>query len=266
MSNVAISRAQSGLLDAVVVRTGRVSPHVMRVTLGGTDLRRFRYRGFDQWFRLAVPVRDGDRLDNLPQQFGVAGYLRYRSLPRGTRPVIRNYTVRSYRPTPAEIDVDFVVHGSAGVAGPWASAVQPGARVALIDQGCGFRPSQPEWVLLAADESGMPAVAAVLRDLPRNARGHAIIETFDGRDRQDLQAPAGVGVQWVERSPDDRPGSAALPALRRLALPSGTGYAFAVGESSLAVGARRHLVGERGMHKSQVTFCGYWKHGHAAPS
>lgn len=266
MSNIAITRAPSGLLEAAVVRTRRVSPHVARVTLGGGELRQFQYRGFDQWFRLAIPVHDGDRLDNLPQQFGLAGYMRYRTLPKGTRPVIRNYTVRAYRPAPAEIDVDFIVHGSAGVAGPWASTVQPGAKVALIDQGCGFRPQGREPVLLVADESGMPAVAAILRDLPRQVCGHAILELFDTRDRQELHAPEGVSVHWVQRAPDAHPGSAALPALRELALEEGTGYAFAVGESSLAVGARRHLVGERGMHRDRVTFCGYWKRGRAAPS
>ena len=39
-------------------RTERVTPHMVRVTLTGDDLRRFEYRGFDQWFRLAVPVDD----------------------------------------------------------------------------------------------------------------------------------------------------------------------------------------------------------------
>jgi NADPH-dependent ferric siderophore reductase len=35
--------------------------------------------------------------------------------------------------------------------------------------------------------------------------------------------------------------------------------AFAAGESKLATGARRHLVNDRGVPKSNITFCGYWR-------
>jgi NADPH-dependent ferric siderophore reductase len=262
MSNITVTHAPSGLVHTAVVRTEQISPHMMRVTFGGGDLHRFEYRGFDQWFRLAIPVHDGDRFDRLPQRFGVTGYLRYLALPKGSRPVIRNYTVRAYRPEPVELDVDFVVHGTDGVAGPWAMAVEPGTDVAFIDQGCGYKPVPAGQTVLVADESGLPAVAGILRDLPRETTGHAIVELFDARDRQELGEPDGVTVHWLERAPGAEPGSAALPALRGLELPDAV-YAFAVGESSVATGARRQLV-ERGLPKTSITFCGYWKRGRAA--
>ena len=188
MSNIAITHAPSGLLHAQVVRRELVTPHMVRVTLAGGELERFEFRGFDQWFRLAVPTGEDSRLDNLPETFGIGGYLRYSVLPRATRPVIRNYTVRAFRTDPFELDIDFVVHGSEGIAAPWAESVEPGAEVAFIDQGCGWRPAPADWVLLVADESGLPAVAGILRDLPRDATGHAFIELFDSRDRQPLEA------------------------------------------------------------------------------
>ncbi|NQX33631.1 siderophore-interacting protein [Herbiconiux sp. VKM Ac-2851] len=264
MSNIAVTHAESGLVRTAVVRSERVTPHMQRVTFGGGDLDRFRFRGFDQWFRLAVPVDDRTRFERLPDTFGMGGYLKYLALPKGTRPVIRNYTVRAYRAEPAELDVDFVVHGDAGVAGPWASAVEPGsalAEVAFIDQGCGWSPAPHDSVLLVGDESGLPAVAGILRDLPRDATGHAVIELFDERDRQPVSAPEGVRVQWVTRSAEAAPGSAALPAVRELPALEGRVAAFAVGESAVATGVRRHLVAERGLPKAAVTFCGYWKRG-----
>ncbi|MEN2740931.1 siderophore-interacting protein [Microbacterium sp. X-17] len=264
MSNITITHAPSGLVRTSVVRSERISPHVVRVTFGGGDLAAFEYQGFDQRFRLAVPAHDQARLDNLPEKFGVGGYLRYLTLPRGTRPVIRNYTVRAFRPDPVELDVDFVVHGTEGVAGPWAASVDPGVEVAFIDQGRGWKPVPADWLLLVADESGLPAVAGILRDLPGDATGHAFIELFDAADRQDLERPAGVELHWLERSPAEAPGSAALPALRALEFPSTSVYAFAVGESALATGARRHLVNDRGVAKANVTFCGYWRAGRAS--
>ena len=140
MSSITVTHAPSGLVHASVARTERVTPHMVRVTLTGDDLRRFDHRGFDQWFRLAVPVDDHARFDNLPDTFDTRSYLRYLVLPKSTRPVIRNYTVRAFRRDELELDIDFVCHGTAGIAGPWAESVEPGTEVAFIDQGCGWAP------------------------------------------------------------------------------------------------------------------------------
>lgn len=268
MSNIAVTHAPSGLMHTEVVRRERLTPNIVRVTLGGGDLSKFEFQGFDQWFRLALPAHPGhDRFDRLPERFGLGGYLKYLSTPSSLRPVVRNYTVRDFRAESAELDIDFVVHGDAGIAGPWASSVEPAtaaATVALIDQGCGWKPVPHDEVLIVADESGMPAAVGILRDLPRDARGHAVIELFDGADRQATDGPSGVEVHWVVRDPSTPPGTLALPALAALDFPAQRTYAFAVGESALATGARRHLVNERGLSKQQVTFSGYWKLGRAA--
>lgn len=268
MSNISITHTQSGLLHASVVRTERISPNFVRVTVGGPGLERFEPQGFDQWFRLVIPVHDDDRLDLMPDRFGMAGYLRYLALPKGVRPAVRNYTVLQWRPSPAEIDIDFVVHGTHGVAAPWAVSAEPRREVAMIDQGCGWNPASADrlaspWVLLAADESALPAVAGILRDLPSHTQGHAFIELFDEADRQYLEAPDGVTIHWLCRNRTEGPGTVLLPAIRELQFPVGSVTAFAAGESALATGVRRHLVGERGVPKSQVTFCGYWKLGRA---
>ncbi|MGO1629589.1 siderophore-interacting protein [Microbacterium sp.] len=266
MSNITVTHAPSGLVLAEVVRSQRVTPNMVRITISGADLERYRYRGFDQWFRLALPVRGDGALERMPATFTIGGYLKYLALPKGTRPVIRNYTVRAFRPAERELDIDFVSHGEDGVAGPWAANVESGERVAFIDQGCGWKGLDADWSLIVADESALPAAAGVLRDMPRDARGHAIIELFDARDRQDVDAPDGVTVHWLERAVDDAPGTAALAALRELDFPDGVPYAFCVGEQALATGARRHLVRERGVPKQQVTFSGYWRLGRSSPS
>jgi Siderophore-interacting protein len=267
MTNVAVVHAPSGLVRTSVVRRELVTPHMVRVTFGGGDLEKFEFQGFDQWFRLAVPTHEtGDRFDNLPDRFGVLGYLKYLTTPAGTRPAIRNYTARAFRPESLELDVDFVVHGDEGVAAPWAATVEPGtplAEVALIDQGRGWKPVPHDEVLLIGDETALPAIAGILRDLPRDARGHAVIEVFDVADKQPLEGPEGVEVHWVVRDPAIAPGAVALPALSVLDFPIHRTYAFAAGESSLATGARRYLVEQRGVPKQHVTFCGYWKLGKA---
>ncbi|MBK0417536.1 siderophore-interacting protein [Leucobacter sp. CSA1] len=264
--NIAVTHADTGLVTAEVVAAERISPNMVRVTVGGDEIADWRNLGFDQWFRLALPVAGADtRFDRLAERFDTRGYLRYLSLPKATRPVIRNYTVRAFRPAASELDIDFVVHGSgdpehAGVAGPWASSLPVGQRVALIDQGCGYRPVDgADRVVLAGDESAMPAVLGILRDLPADATGHAVIEVPHADDRQAVAAPADVDVHWIVRDPGSAPGAEALDALRGLPEWSGPVSAFVAGEQKLATGGRRHLVNDRGVAKSAVDFCGYWR-------
>lgn len=258
-SNITVTHAETGVVTAEVVEARRISPHFVRLTVEGDELARWRDLGFDQWFRLAVPTSESTRFDNLADTFDTAGYLKYLTLPRATRPVIRNYTVRAFRPEVRELDIDFVAHGGEGVAGPWAEGLPVGASVAMIDQGCGYQHAAADHTLLVGDESALPAVVGILRDLPRDTRGDAIIEIADLDDRQTVDAPDGVEVHWVVREPGRRVGETALQHLVDLPPLDGSVQAFAAGESKLATGARRHLVNDRQVPKQAITFCGYWR-------
>lgn len=260
------------LLRLEVMRTRRLSPHWARITLGGGEIERFTPMGFDQWFRLFLPVGGDDGLDRLPAKANsMLGYLKYLRIPDGVRPVMRNYTVREHRPataeTGAEIDVDFVLHGRAddGTAGPasaWAERAEPGESVVIIDEGLGFPPARGvDRVVLVADETGLPAVAGVCASLPETSEGIALVEVPSDEDALEFAHPAGVEVRFLIRPEDVAPGTLALDALRHAPLPVSPLHAFIVGEQSLPAGARRHLVGERGMDKDSVSFVGYWKKG-----
>ena len=92
-----------GLVHLQVLRTERLSPHWMRVTLGGGEIDRFRPMGYDQWFRLFLPLGGDEGLDRLPAKANkMFGYLKYLRIPDGVRPVMRNYTVRAFRPATAD--------------------------------------------------------------------------------------------------------------------------------------------------------------------
>lgn len=259
-------RKTTGLYTAEVARSERITPHMVRVTLRGDDLVRLPQRGYDQWFRLFLPRADGDTdFAGVPEGFGLAGYLRYLAARSGTRPPFRNYTVRAHRPGAGELDVDFVAHGDTGIAGPWAQRARPGERVALIDQGRGFDPlDDADTVLLAGDESALPAIAGILRDLPRDAQGLAIVEIPDAADQQELDAPPGVEVRWLARAdPHDRPGLLALEAVRaRSPEHPATLHAYLAGEQQLVAESRRHLVAA-GVPKPRIAFTGYWRIGRA---
>ncbi|MFF2487336.1 siderophore-interacting protein [Microbacterium sp. NPDC058062] len=266
-----------GLVHLTVLRTERLSPHWLRVTLGGGEIDRFRAMGYDQWFRLFLPLGGDEGLERLPAKANkMFGYLKYLRIPDGVRPVMRNYTVRAFRPatatTGAEIDVDFVLHGSAadGTAGPasrWAESCQAGESVVVIDEGLTFNPDRgTDRVVLVSDETGLPAIAGICAALPSHATGHAIVEVPSAEDALDFPHPAGVAVRWIVRDHDVKPGTLALQALRDASIPDAAIHAYIVGEQALATEGRRHLVGERGVSKDLVSFCGYWRVGAASPA
>ncbi|MDG4825413.1 siderophore-interacting protein [Asanoa sp. WMMD1127] len=257
------------VLMVEVVGTKQVSPHLVRVTLGGAGLDLFTPLGFDQWMRLFLP-RTGQETLRLPTRSSGLWYAQYLATPRAKRPHVRCYTVRAFRGDLRELDVDFVVHaeadGTSGPAATFATTAAPGDRIGLLDQGVGYHPRHAhDWTLLVADETGLPAVAGICESLPADARGLAIVEIPSDADRQRFRVPDGLRVEWVARDgATGTPGELALAALRAAELPDGTVYAYLVGESGLATGARRHLVAERAVPKAHVDFIGYWRHGHAA--
>ncbi|UCN15791.1 siderophore-interacting protein [Cellulomonas iranensis] len=252
------------ILRGEVLARERVSPHMLRVTVGGGELGTgFTARGWDQWFRLFVP-RPGQDALHLPGSVTLRGYAHYLAMPESRRPLLRNYTVRASRP--GQIDIDLVSHGDLTATTPsaagWAARCEVGSPVALLDEGLGWAGDDTrDWTFVVADESGLPAALGVLASLPDDARGLALLEVPTAEDVQPVVAPAGVEVRWLAR--DDHhavPGVLALRTAVGVTLPPGRPYAFVVGEQALAAGVRRHLVAQ-GVDKGDVTFCGYWRHG-----
>ena len=251
------------MIHADVVATRYVTPGMIRITIGGDGLAAFTGRGFDQWFRLFLPL-EGETNFALPKKIDLLGYVQYLAMPKATRPPLRNYTVREFRAEQRELDIDFVAHGDAGIASGWAARAQVGDRVAVLDQGIMFAPRPGvDWFLLATDESGLPAAAGILRDMPRDAVGHAFLEVATLDDAQETGAPAGVEVHWLVRDGQEKPGVLALETVKGFDLPSGSVYAWVVGEQSLPTSLRRWLVNERGVPKGDIMFCGYWRFGRA---
>ncbi|ATL70911.1 siderophore-interacting protein [Nocardia terpenica] len=260
------------ILTAEVVGSKRISPNFTRVTIGGAGLAGFTPMGFDQWFRLFLPGRNGLRLPSAASNLWYAQYL---MMGKEQRPVVRNYTVRGWRDAgrgefgeTAELDIDFALHGEDTPACGWACGCAVGDPVGLLDEGIMYQaPQHGSWSLLVGDESALPAIAGVLRSAPRELRGAAYLEIAHPDDAQDLGEPEGVQVNWLPRTdPRAEVGGPALEAVRAASLPDSGVYAFIAGEQKLASSLRRHLANERGIPKADITFTGYWRVGRAQGS
>ncbi|HEY3470414.1 MAG TPA: siderophore-interacting protein [Amycolatopsis sp.] len=240
------------------------SPSFRTVTLGGPDLADLEPAGYDQAVRLFFPRagQDGLRMPTLDNEGWMAQLL---MLPKSRRPWVRNYTIRRARP--GEIDIEFALHDGDAPAAEWARRARPGDPAGVFDMGVGYLPPPGvSWQLLAADESAVPAVLAILDHAPADLVAEVFLEVPSAADVREVEAPPGVRVHWLPRSrAGARPGRLALDAVLAAELPAGRAYAWVAGEAALATGVRRHLVRDRGWAKSDVAFLGYWRHGRAAP-
>ncbi|MRH87093.1 siderophore-interacting protein [Nocardia sp. SYP-A9097] len=258
--------------SARVLASKRISPNFVRVTLGGDGLAGFTAMGFDQWFRLFLPGKDGSL--KLPTSASSLGwYAQYLMMGKEHRPLVRNYTVRDYRAagfgefgSTAEIDIDFYSHGDDSPASAWATGATPGDKVGLLDEGITYQaPDHTEWSLLVGDESAVPGIAGILRSAPRTLEGAAYLEISHPEDRQELGEPEGVQVNWLVRTDPQAPtGVLVTDAVRRAELPAKSIYGFLAGEQKLTAGVRRHLTQDREIPKADITFTGYWRVGKAA--
>jgi len=177
-----------------VIRSEQLTPHMIRVVLGGTGFDTFVPNDYTDSYVKIVIVRDDVDVDALPRPLTLDSF---NELPEAQRPTVRTYTVRHADPARRELAIDFVVHGEHGVAGPWAASVQAGQPAYLMGPSGAYAPDPAaDWHLLAGDEAGLPALSAALEALPPNAIGKAFIEVA-GPDRVS-------GGQWKNGGPYSR--------------------------------------------------------------
>lgn len=173
----------------------------------------------------------------------------------------RNFTVRSFDPARCEIDVDFFLHGDAGRAASWALRAQVGDKVGFAGPRTHWTGRDgADWSLLVADETGLPALLAILETLPAGHRATAIAEVADDGERQEVESAADLELVWLTRA-GRPPGTTSVLAdtLAVLELPEGRGRVWGGGEA-MAMRAVREAMGERGVPRRSMQAMGYWKH------
>ena len=246
-----------------VLRTQTLTPSLTRVVVGGPALEAFEASPCtDSYVKVVflhpetprpLPLSDdGHRvdLDTLRE-----------TLPAEHAPRMRSYTVREYDAGARELTLDFVVHGDAGLAGPWARDAAPGDELLFLGPGGGYAPDPTaSRHLLAGDASALPAIAVALERLPADAQGDAVVEVHGMEDEVLLTAPTGVRVTWVHQE-EERPGVRLVQAVLALPRPPADVHAFVHGEAGAVRELRRHLRRDLELPLEQLSVSGYWRLG-----
>ncbi|MET9091877.1 siderophore-interacting protein [Streptomyces cyaneofuscatus] len=244
----------------------RITPRTARITFTGDALPRLMEDRPDQQMKLCLP-REGRSVAEglLPEQdaedtYGMRWYEAFLAIPEARRPWMRGFTVRAYDRERNAMTVDFVLHGDGGPASRWGAAARPGDVLGMVGPSSLYArplPSGARRMLLAGDETALPAIATVLEALPGTTGALVYAEIADAGEEVELPAAAGgVEVRWVHR---DRGGSLVAAVRGAGAGLDGVDAAWVAGEASAVRALRRHLVGERGLPKGAVEFSGYWR-------
>jgi NADPH-dependent ferric siderophore reductase len=244
-----------------VTKVQRITPHLVRVTLGGDALDGFASPGFDDHAKLFFPdERTGELV--LPSA-GPDGPV----WPDGAKPTMRDYTPRRFDAEARTLEIDFALH-LAGPATRWAEQAAPGQRLGVGGpRGSFIVPTDFDWHLLIGDDTALPAIFRRLGELPPGARAVVLAEVDGPEDHVELPSAADVEVIWVHRGV--APGTPAasttgmplVDALRATRLPEGDFHAWIGCESAAAKALRAHLVDERNAHPKWIRASGYWRRG-----
>jgi NADPH-dependent ferric siderophore reductase len=242
---------------AEVVATRRLTPHLLRVELGGEGLRAWSTSGLpDERLVLVLPAP------------GAVAVVEPTTMPDGTQdypdpddqPPMRSYTVRAWDPVEPRMSIDFVVHDG-GVASTWAQAATPGDVIYLTEAMGWYRPpADAAWQLLVADLAGLPALARAVEELPAGARAYAVAEVPTPDDRIEVASAADVTWTWVVGSGNEAGPSRLPQAVAEFAAPEGPGYVWFAGEAAASRAVRKHLRHDRGWPTSRGCTLGYWRH------
>jgi NADPH-dependent ferric siderophore reductase len=238
-----------------VSRVTELSASMRRVELGGTDLADFECFGPTDHAKVFFPTEPGGT-PALPEL--TDGRFTDRQDPRY---VCRDYTVRTWVPGTGTLVLDMATHDH-GPAGRWAAAAEPGHELGVYGPKTSkIPPTDRAWYVLAADETGLPALTNWLERLPADAVVHALAEV--GGTADEVPLPDGARVTWLHRG-DAPAGTTTLLADAVAGLDigpaHGPGWVWAGAEAGVVHGLRR-AVADHGIERSSCSMTGYWRRG-----
>ena len=237
-----LNRPPYALHSVTIDRIQSITPHMKRITIDGRGLPNLRPGLPAQWFKVFVPA------------------------PVSGRSSGRAYTVRRFDPETGALDIDFALHGDSGPVSAWAERAQVGSVFEISDvhprSGFSVQPATSNY-LLFGDETGLPAIGAILESLPAHARAQVFVEVNDAGEEQQLTSRAALTLTWLHRAGDRRQSSISLEvAARAMDVPECAAIWIAA-ESGQVAAMRRVLVKERVLDRGSVYATGYWKRGEA---
>ncbi len=236
-----------------------VTPRLLRVTLGGSDLAGLTVADPAASVRLLIPPAPDETL--VVPNWNGNEFL----LPDGRRPTIRTFTPWRVDAAGPTLDIGVVLHGD-GAASRWARAAAPGSVAAVSGPGRGYAIDEHATAfVVAGDETAIPAITQLLERLPRAATFRVWIEVARPTPRMELPDHPAASIEWLDLPRGVASGDAILAAIVAARV-APTERVWVAGEAAAVQRIRRSLFQDRQFPRAQATIRGYWKHGRAGQS
>lgn len=226
-----------------------ITPNMRRVTLVGDALNDFPVNAEGSVIKLIFGDTESDKSSS-------------------SKPPMRTYTLAHQRQSPYEIDIDFMLHSHAedadtkGIAVPWALNAKANDEITFFGPGpVRIINLDAEYFLLCADMTALPALKANLKLLKKNSVGKVFIEILSEADKQKLNIPKNIELNWVI---NDSPGSDDSPlyhAIQEAEWPDASVAVWAAGEYKTMKKIRSYVKDDHGIDRSHFYVSSYWKKG-----
>lgn len=214
-----------------VINIQQITPSFRRITLEGESFTNFKPNYPAQWVKVFLP--NGNMQG-------------------------RAYTIRYFDLEKKQLTLDIATQHE-GLISTWAKHAKIGEQVYITSPRGGFKDLDKDgWLLLLADETGIPSIATILEQLPAHFVVYAFIEISSIKEKQQLNTHAQAKINWLYK---DTQKERLKTVLKANTLPNTLGYAWIAAEASIIRGVRMQLLKERGFSLANIQTTGYWKLG-----
>ncbi len=233
---------------AKVLSVTPMGAHFWRLSVTGAGLDAFAHTGLH--IRLALPAK------NCTAQWPMLNEKGRVRWPAKTALHVAVYTVRSFDPATGVLDIDVFRHAG-GPTCDWLEQAASGDMVGLMGPGGGWVPVTPHLVI-AGDETALPAIARMLEAMPDTTTGTALIEMADVCDYPLPACPDAMQIHLLSRARGDTLEAALESA--NLGTP-GQRFVWFAAEKDRATAMRHKLRETKGVDRQDSYITAYWNRG-----
>ncbi|QFU08751.1 Vibriobactin utilization protein ViuB [Rhodobacteraceae bacterium THAF1] len=243
---IAQGRLPPNFRMARVVSVSALGRSFWRLIVEGDDLVPFAWDGMH--LRLALPARGA------PVQWPRLNERGRAVWPEPQDLHVAVYTIRDIDLSIGRLTIDIFRH-EGGRTSDWAASAVPGDAIGLIGPGGGWFPSANHLVL-AGDETALPAISRILENTGDYVTGTAIVEVAGALDFPLPNVPAGMSLHVLDRANGDR----LEAALAQIDLGAdGTRHIWVAAEKGRCAAIRGDLRDRRGVTRRESYVTGYWQ-------
>ena len=229
-------------------RRMRVHPGLIRVTLEGVDVEALTKDGIHM--RLMMPAQRGRKpVWPVINENGATVW------PQGDDKLHSRYvTIRAIRPDAREVDID-IAHHVGGLISDWAALEDDDQEVGVMGPAGDPHLMHTDNVVLAADVTGLPAIARLIASVQGQVTGHVFVAAPSQQALDDYLPASSLRLTAVEptRFADD------VADYIRNCTKEPVSYGWFAGEFKAAQAVRKVFKDGFGLDKKSQLSVAYWK-------